>query len=117
MSTFYLAIAWVWANIFKLGLLVTIGIYMRKIIEFFIIQPLQGDDNRTSMNELAKFIVLSCLVWTIYANGVRENEWQPYSDTTIATLTAGVFSIAAINPLSKMIARRKEDDEIEPIEK
>ena len=104
-------LSWIWVNIFKLGFLGLVVLNIKKIIQIFILQPLQGDDERTSMNELAKFVILGLLIFTIHANKVRITEYQTYSDTTIGYLIGGVFSIAAINPIASIFRKKKEEEE------
>lgn len=104
-----LILAWIWSNIFKLGLILILILNIRKFIKIFILQPLQGSDDITSMNELAKFIILGCLIWTTYVNGSRTTEWAPYSDATTAALISGVFAIAAINPVVSIWKKKKEE--------
>jgi hypothetical protein len=110
-------LSWIWSNIFKLGILSIILLNIRKVLDIFILQPLQGDDKKTSMNELAKFIILGLLVWVIYVNGARTTQWAPYSDATVAALIGGVFAIAAIKPVAVALSRKPEDKvKIEEIE-
>lgn len=116
MTTITLIISWIWANIFKLGLIGLAIVNIKKLIHVLIWEPIQGKDKHTSMNELAKYIILICLIGVLYINGTRELEWAPYSDATIASLVAGVSAIAAITPISQAISgikRRKEEEEQE----
>lgn len=103
-------LSWIWVNIFKLGFISLIILNIKKIIKVFILQPLQGDDEKTSMNELAKFVILGLLIFAMHANKVRDTEYQTYSDTTIGYLIGGVFSIAAINPIASIFKKRKEEE-------
>jgi hypothetical protein len=103
-------LSWIWANIIKLGLIGVVAVNIKKIINIFILQPLQGDDKKTSMNELAKFVILILLCFSFYVNGIRTTEWPVYSDTTIGYMLAGVFAIAAINPVAGMINKKKKEE-------
>ena len=109
-------LSWIWVNIFKLGILSLILFNIKKIIDIFILQPIQGDDKHTSMDELAKYVILALLCAAMYVNGTRETEWAPYSDATIAVLIAGVFSIAAIKPVVGIFTPKEKDSKIEPLD-
>lgn len=105
-----LILSWIWTNIVKLGILGIVLVKLKTVIRIFILEPLQGDDKKTSTNELAKFILLACLIWTLQVNGARETQWAPYSDATIAALIVGVSAIAAIKPIVGVLGKRKEED-------
>lgn len=109
-------LSWIWANIFKLGLIMILVTYIKTILHIFVLQPLQGHDKKTSMDELAKYVILLLLCGALYINGTRETEWAPYSDATIAALIAGVFSIAAIKPVTGIFKSKDDKDKITPIE-
>jgi hypothetical protein len=110
---FTLILSWIWVNIFKLGIIGILFFNIKRFLQIFIVQPIQGKDNHTSMNELAKYIILLCLIGVLYVNGNRETQWAPYSDATIASLVAGVSAIAAISPISQAISgfKKKEEEE------
>lgn len=110
-------LSWIWANIFKLGAIILIISYIKTILTMFVLQPLQGSDEKTSMDELAKYVILLLLCGAMYINGTRDTEWAPYSDATIAALIAGVFSIAAIKPVVGIFKSKDDKAKIEPIEK
>ena len=109
-----LILSWIWVNLFKLGLLGILVVNIKKVINIFILQPLQGHDNHTAMDELAKYIILGLLIWVIYVNGARTTEWAPYSDATIGILVGGVFAIAAIQPVTSIFKKKDKDSKSLP---
>lgn len=78
-------------------------------------EPLAGGNGHVQMDELAKFVIIGLLIFSVYVEATRENlDKQVFTDTFYLILLGGVFSIASIKPMMSMIKFRAKEREKPP---
>lgn len=81
----------------------------KEIATRFIYNPLAGADGKVSMPELAQAVVIVLLIWAANRDGYRQHEWAYFSEGFYFTLIAGLFSIAAIKPVTSVLKYNRRE--------
>lgn len=93
-------------NWIMITLVIMVIVYRKKILW----EPLSGGNGHVHMDELAKFVIIALLVYTVYVEANRENLERPvFTDTFYLLLLGGVFSIAAIKPYTEYMKAKTEE--------
>lgn len=87
-----------WMELLLVGFILRFG---KLLFEMLIRQPLQGDDNHTSMDELAKYSLVVYLGVVLYKIGEGSN----YPPEIVLYLVLGVALIAGLRPLIKLFMK------------
>ena len=67
-------IIWIWEHLFQVIIIGIIIANLKTVIQIFVIQPIQGPDKKTSMPELAQYILILLLIFMIYQEALQPEE-------------------------------------------
>ena len=67
-------IIWIWEHLFQVVIIGIIIANLKTVIQIFVIQPIQGPDKKTSMPELAQYILILLLIFMIYQEALQPEE-------------------------------------------
>ena len=84
-------IIWIWEHLFQVVIIGIIIANLKTVIQIFVIQPIQVPDKKTSMPELAQYILILLLIFIIY-----QEELQPEEVFTGEKFLAAAGAVAGI---------------------
>ena len=67
-------IVWIWEHLLQLIIIGVITANLKTVIQIFVIQPIQGADEKTSMPELAQYILILLLIYMIFQEAQAPEE-------------------------------------------
>ena len=67
-------IIWIWENLFQIVIVGIIVANLKMALQTFVVQPIQGTDKKTSMPELAQYILILLLIYMIYKEAQAPEE-------------------------------------------
>lgn len=67
-------IIWIYEHLFQVVIIGVIIANLKTVIQIFVIQPIQGKDKKTSMPELAQYILIILLIYMIYQEAQAPEE-------------------------------------------
>ena len=67
-------IVWMWENLFQIVIVGIIVANLKMALQTFVVQPIQGTDKKTSMPELAQYILILLLIYMIYKEAQAPEE-------------------------------------------
>ena len=67
-------IIWIWENLFQIVIVGIIVANLKMALQTFVVQPIQGTDKKTSMPELAQYILILLLIYMIYQEAQAPEE-------------------------------------------
>jgi hypothetical protein len=77
------------------------------LYQSLVLDPLRGDNGITQMDELAKYVLVSCLVYMIYREG---KDTQRYFESEIFLYIGG--AVAVIAGLKKFKPKKHDDNKV-----
>ena len=67
-------IIWIWEHLFQVVIAGILIANLKMVLQIFVIQPIQGTDEKTSMPELAQYILILLLIYMIYQEAQAPEE-------------------------------------------
>ena len=67
-------IIWIWEHLFQVVIAGILIANLKMVLQIFVIQPIQGSDKKTSMPELAQYILIILLIYMIYQEAQAPEE-------------------------------------------
>ena len=65
---------WIFENLFQIVIVGIIVANLKMALQTFVVQPIQGTDKKTSMPELAQYILILLLIYMIYKEAQAPEE-------------------------------------------
>ena len=98
-------IVWMWEHLLQLMIIGVIIANLKTVIQIFVIQPIQGSDEKTSMPELAQYILILLLIYMIYQEAQAPEEL--FTGEKFLAVAGAVAGIAGVQLWKKNETNKK----------
>jgi len=85
---------WIWEHLFQVVIIGVILTNLKLVLQIFVIQPIQGKDKKTSMPELAQYILILLLIYMVFQEARTDAEL--FTGEKFLAVAGAVAGIAGI---------------------